>query len=49
MEEKGKQGRWGSSTMELTSFSLFPFGSKSLPPLAPPTFNEEREFFSVCE
>jgi hypothetical protein len=31
----------------LTSFSLFPFGSKSLTPLAPPKLRDEREFFNV--
>lgn len=31
-----------------TSFSVLPFGSKSLPPAAPPSLYGDRAFFRVC-
>jgi len=31
-----------------TSLSLLPFGSKSLPPAAPPSLYSDKAFFKVC-
>lgn len=33
---------------DVTSLSLFPLGSKSLPPEAPPSLYGDRAFFNVC-
>lgn len=37
------------SLKDITSLSLFPLGSKSLPPAAPPSLYGDNAFFNVCK